>query len=267
MKQVFASLLPGLMLLACNSAEKEAPPDPMDGVYQMTSQSFQGENYDTTLTSNQQLKIFDGTFMMYTRYNPADSNSAFGIGTYTVSGDTVTENILFTASDTLMNDSPRTYRLLVQKSVVGYNQIIPQIEDANGTYKLTEFYDSKGSDVTCPLDGVWKLAKQYYLENGDTVWVVGTQYKVYHKGYFVWGRTYLDSTNVRHTGIGWGKYAAEGDGKLKESVFSSTFSDTREQDFEISYQMNGDDGYQQTLTNSLGQRVTEVYERVKKPAS
>jgi hypothetical protein len=264
MKQVFVLLIPAFLLMACNRAEKAAGPDPMNGVYQMTSQSFKGDQIDTTLTSNQQLKIFNGDFLMYTRYNPADSNSAFGIGTYQVSGDTVTENIMFTASDTLMTDSPRSYRLLVEKSVVGYNQIIPRIEDANGTYQLTEKYDSKGADVSCPLDGVWKLAKEYYLENGDTMLVEGTQYKLYHQGYFVWGRTYTDSLGRRHTGIGWGRYTPEGEGKLKESVLSSTFPDTREQDFAIEYKLLGPDGYQQSLTNSNGVRTTEIYERVKK---
>lgn len=261
MKRVFVFCLPALFLLSCKQSEKEGP---MSGVYRMTTQAFQNETMDTTLTTGQQLKIFTGTYLMYARFNPADSASSFGIGTYTMSGDTIIEHISFTASDTTRNYTPRTYRLLIEHIPGGYKQIIPQIEDANGAImKLTETYDSVGTDATCPLDGVWAMQRQYYLEGGDTVWVPGTQFKVYHKGYFIWGRSYADSNNTLRTGMGYGKYTPKEDGVLQETVLSSTFPDIRTQDFVIDYVVTNEDEYQQTLTNSDGVRVTEMYKRMK----
>lgn len=52
-----------LAVLGCNGAETTADTS-MSGAYKMLSQSIKGGKTDTTVTSLQQLKIFNGDFMV-----------------------------------------------------------------------------------------------------------------------------------------------------------------------------------------------------------
>ena len=256
-----------ILFIIYSCAVPEDEPKQMVGVFQMQTQSFKGENMDTTITTGQQLKIFNGEHIMYARFNPTDSLSAFGVGSYSTSAnmDTITENIFFSSYDSLPNETPRTYNLHIEKTLEGYNQIIPAIENPRGgTYKLTEEYESTGTGETSPLEGLWKLTHHYSVRGKDTTHTTFTQYKIFYDGHFIWGRSYTDSLNKNRTAIGYGKLVTTGDGKLTETVLSSTLPAIREHDFDISFELKGEDGYRQIFQDSEGFTIIEDYERVKK---
>ena len=48
---------------------------------------------------------------MYANVNSPDSVSSFGIGSYTASGDTVSENVIYSASDSTSDDTARSFML------------------------------------------------------------------------------------------------------------------------------------------------------------
>lgn len=259
MKQVLAILL--LAAFCCNSApEKEALN--MQGAYSMVSQSIKNATFDTTITSMKQLKIFTADFMMYANVEPADSVSGFGVGTYSISMDTIHETIFFNASDSSSSDSAATYHLTITKTDKGYTQVIPEI--GTDKYQLTEAYTTVGTAATSAMDGLWKAVKMYQIKGTDTVTNESNQYKMYSAGHFMFGHTWADSTKKLHTGIGFGTFTMEGTTKIKEHVDATTYSEIRGQDVELEIEMTGTDEYKQTITGKDGTKNVEFYKRVKK---
>ena len=55
-----------------------------------------------------------------------------------------------------------------------------------------------------------------------------------------------------------------GNNKVKESMNSSTTYMVRDHDFDIDIEMNGKDGFTQTINNKDGSKSVEFYERLKK---
>jgi hypothetical protein len=261
MKQVLAILF--LAAIGCNNApEKEALA--MSGAYSMLSQSVKGEKVDTSYTSLKQLKIYTDDQMMYANVNPADSVSSFGVGSYSSSMDTITETVLYNASDSSSSDSAQSYHLTIQKTEKGYSQVIPEIGMGAQKIKLTEEYETVGTKTTSPLDGLWKMTKGYNVKGTDTSKSDGIQYKIYNAGHFMFGNTWTDSTKKLHTGIGFGTFTMDGTTKVKESVTASTYYQIRGQSFDIEIEMTGTDEFKQTLTSKDGSKIIEYYQRVKK---
>lgn len=259
MKQVLAIIL--LAAIGCNNApDKEAMN--MSGAYSMVSQSIKGGTTDTTVTSMKQLKIFTADFMMYANVEPADSVSGFGVGTYSINMDTITENVMFNASDSSSNDSAANYHLVITKTEKGYTQVISEI--GSEKYKLTEVYTTVGTAVTTPIDGLWKAVKSYDIKGADTTKNEPTQYKIYHAGHFMFGHTWADSTKKLHTGMGFGTFVMEGNTKIKEHVEASTYAQIRGQNVDLEIEMTGTDEYKQTITGTDGTKSVEFYKRVKK---
>jgi len=267
MKRLFAALpllLLAILLVKCNAEKKKMKQ--MTGIYRMTSQNFKSDNYDTTITTGRQLKIFSGEYMMYTRYNPVDSASSFGIGTYNTEKDTITENITFTASDSITNATPRTYSLIIKKTDNGYIQIIPKIQDASGQiFELTEEYTEESKGDKTPLEGIWHLTKRYLLHGSDTTMLPAwNQYKVYMNNHFMWGNAYEDQNGRKQTSIGFGLVTPVSDGKIKETGTASSLREVEGHEFTIGYTMNGKNEYTQAITNNDGTVSVEVYERLNK---
>lgn len=117
----------------------------MPGAYKMTSQSIKNANIDTTSTSSQQLKIYTDDYMMFAGFNPADSSSSFGIATYSAAKDTVTESLLYYASDSTIDETATDFKLLITKTATGFKQVIPELELEGQKSSLTEAYDSAGT--------------------------------------------------------------------------------------------------------------------------
>jgi len=260
-----------LLLTACNNAEKHESMS-MPGAYKMLYQKVKGGTTDTTFTALQQQKIYTDEYMMYANFNPSDSVSNFGIGTYiikpdiAISGaktDTVTEHVFYNGNDTTKSETLHHFKLLIEKTGVGYKQIIPGIESDSVKFTLTEDYENVGTQVTTPLDGAWKMEKEFIVKGKDTTVVAATQFKVYYAGHFIWGHTYEDAAKKTHTGIGFGTFTLSGTDKLKESVTVSTYAGARNHDFDIALEMNGTDSFKQTITTDSSKQV-ETYTRLKR---
>ena len=254
-----------IILIACNSADKKDAVKE-EGAWKMLSQNFKSDKTDTTYTTLQQLKIFTGDHMMYANVNSPDSASSFGVGSYDISGDTITEHVVYTSSDSIKDDTVRTYKLFIEKTDKGYRQIIPDIMGMGDTihYKLTEDYESAGTATKTPLDGVWKLTKAISIKGKDTTVQMITQYKTIYGGHIIWGHTGKDSLNKTYTGVGFGKFEMSGNNKAKELMETSTYSVVRGQSFELDISLNGDDEFTQTLVDKDGTKGVETYQRVKK---
>jgi len=251
-----------LFLIGCKTEEKKEAAA-MPGAYNMLSQHVKVDKTDTTYTDYAQLKIFTGDYMMYAGLNSPDSVSGFGIGSYTSSSDSVTETVIYSASDSAKSDSVSNYNLMIAKTPKGYRQVISGMQTSNGPLELTEEYETVGSADKSPLDGAWKQIKSYWIKGTDTTVNTGTQYKTYGAGHFIWGNTYADSTKKIHTGIGFGKFTMNGN-KVKESVTASTYHEVRGKDVDIDVQMDGNDAFTQSYVNADSTKNVEVYQRLKK---
>lgn len=250
-----------LFITGCSTADKKDVS--MPGAYKMLSQNVQYDKVDTTYTTTLQMKIYTEDYMMYTNVNSLDTISSFGIGTYSADKDTITENVIYSASDTTATENPGKYKLIIEKTANGYKQIIPEILTQGRNIKLTEEYETAGTSVTSPLDGAWKQIKSYYVNGKDTTVNKVTQYKTYYAGIVVWGGTSTDSLNKLNTGTGYGKFEMTGN-KVKEAMIASTFYQVRGHDFDIDIEMNGTDGFTQTINNADRSKSVEVYVRLKK---
>lgn len=252
-----------IALYAVSCKTKESPK--MPGAYLMISQTLNDGKKDTKLTSLKQLKIYTDDLMMYSQVNPADSVSTFGVGSYTATDSgTVIENRIFSARDSTFTSTPETFKLNITKTPDGYEQVIPELVTDSQKYKLTEVYQTVGTSVKTPLDGMWKEVNSYSVRGNDTIKNVRTQFKSFYAGYFMFGSSYKDSLNKNHTGIGFGTFEMIGDNKVKETDLNSTFSIIAGQTFNIDIEMAGTDKYKQTINNADGSRSVEHYERLKK---
>lgn len=262
MKKLLFSVMV-LGIAGCSTSSVKDKPN-MPGTYLMTSQTVNDGTRETKYTDLKQLKIYTDDFMMYVQVNPSDSISAFGVGTYTADTGTVTENVIYSASDTNFVATPSTFKLTIKTTVDGYEQVIPQIVTDSQNYKLTEVYQKVGTATTTPLDGVWKEVRSYNLRGKDTLKTTRTQYKGFYHGYFMFGHTFIDSAAKKHTGIGFGTFQMINDKKIKETDLNSTYSIIAGNTFDVDIEMTGPDQYRQTLTNADGTTGVEYYERVKK---
>ena len=235
----------------------------MPGVYKMKSQSLKSQTLDTTYLELQQLKIYTGEYMMYANFYARDSTSSFGVGSYNTMKDTVTEHVIYSASDSVKDDTPRSYKLFIGKRDSGYNQVIIDMESQGQKITLSEDYTSVGTAVKTPMDGVWKEAKTFYIKGNDTTKYNTTQFKAYFDGYYIWGNTYSDSARKNHTRMGFGKFAMTAPGKMTESCITSTHYQLRGQDINIDIEMNGNDEYKQTINYPNNEKSVEIYQRLK----
>lgn len=235
----------------------------MPGAYNQLSQHVKTDKVDTTYTTFPQMKIYTDDYMMYANINSPDSISGFGIGSYNSSADTVIENVIYSAADTAKYDTASLYTLMITKTPKGYKQVISGMQTQNGPMELTEEYENVSAGDKSSLDGAWKQIKGYSIKGGDTTANTSTQFKTYGAGHFIWGHTYADSSNKIHTGIGFGTFSLNGI-KLKESVVASTYYQARAKDFDIDIQIDGTDGFTQTMFNADSSIGVEVYQRLKK---
>jgi hypothetical protein len=258
---LFVSVI--LLCTAC-TANKDALVIP--GAYKMDSTSIKTSVSDTTYRNTNQLKIYTADFMMYADVNDGDSVSRFGIGTYSISGDTLTEKVIFSADDSVRNDVTATYKLFIEKTPLGYRQRIAGITSANGqTMDMTEYYHALNLSPASAMDGAWKLTGAYYVKGNDTAWQQNNmQYKLYHAGYIIWGHSMKDSAGKVETGVGFGRFKMQGDSTVKESMMTSTYSSVSGHDFDIRVERMGNDMFKQTITYDDGGKAVELYERIKK---
>ncbi len=253
-----------LFLIGCTGSEKTESFN-MPGAYKMLSLSVKSGKTDTTYTNSNQFKIYTGDYMMYANINSPDSISAFGIGSFSMDKDTITENVIYTSNDSSSSDKPASFKLAIKKTDKGYQQFITGMENNAGEkIDMTESYESVGVAATSALDGAWKEVKRLWIKGKDTTVNTGIQFKIYFAGNCMWGHSFKDSLNKIHTGIGYGKFTMTGNNKLKESMIASSYSSVRGHDFDIDIELIGKDGFKQTMNNPDGTIGVEIYERLKK---
>lgn len=250
-----------ILIVSCNSSSKKAPD--MEGAYLMTSQTVNDGTKETNYSDVKQLKIYTGKGVMYAQVIAEDSTSSFGVGSYTSDTSGVTENIIYTSHDSTFNDSAKSYKLIINKTADGYNQVIPDIMINNANSKLTEVYQSVGKKQKSPLDGVWKQTKSYEIKGKDTMWYNRTEYKAFGNGYFMFGQTAKDSSGKITTGIGFGTFSMVGNNQMKETDLNSTYAIIAGQSFMIDVNLNGNDAYRQIIIHPDSSRTVEFYERLK----
>lgn len=262
MKKLFFSLIV-FVAISCNTTPVKETPN-MPGTYFMNSQTLNDGVKDTKYTDLKQLKIYTDSLVMYTQVNPADSVSAFGVGTYTADTGTVTENIIYAGSDTSFNATPQSFKLNITNTPEGYEQVIPEIVSGSIKYKLTEVYQKVGNTSKSPLDGIWKEVNSYTVNGKDTIKNERTQYKAFYSGYFMFGHTFVDSASKKHTGVGFGTFVMNGNNEMKETDLNSTYAIIAGQSFNVNIEMDGNDNYKQTINYPDGSKSVEFYERLKK---
>lgn len=236
----------------------------MSGAYTLQQQWIMQEGADTVFTRVQQLKMYNGDFVMYAGIAPGDSTCSFGVGTYSVRSDTITEAIFFSASNTVMSSMDKKYRLLVSKEGKGFKQVIPDFDKRKGKKRtLSETYTSVGITLASPLDGLWKEDKAYFVVDQDTSIFKATQYKMYHAGYFIYGQIWFDTQKKMHTAAGFGSFSFEGKDNLKEHVLVSTYNMFVNKTVEVTLEMLGTDKFKQTIYLPDGSQTVEHYSRIK----
>lgn len=252
------------LIISCNSSSNKTPH--MQGTYMMTSQTVNNGKTKTNYSQIKQLKIYTDKYVMYTQVDAGDSSSLFGVGSYTSDTGGVTENIIYTSSNSTFDSTGKSYKLLITKTVSGgYNQVIPGIVIDSIKSKLTEVYERVGNSQKTPLDGVWKQTKSYNLKGADTTWYKRTEYKAFNDGYFMFGLTDKDSTGKITTGVGFGTFSMQGENQMKETDLNSSYAIIAGQSFIIDIKLDGNDNYEQTVTNSDSTKTVEFYERLKLP--
>lgn len=264
MKQPFYALALLLLAACSNNSAPQKNAVSMPGVYKMVYQQEKTSKKDTTTTSLQQVKIYTDGYMMFANYSAPDSVGNFAVGSYTMAGDTLTENVFYGAGDTVKSADLRSFKLYIEKTDSGYKQIIPEIESEGEKSTLTEGYDRIGKPDSTAVDGLWELQKAMWIIRKDTVPVISKQFKMYYQGHFIWGHTYEDSLKKTHTGIGYGTFTMSAPGKLKESATTSTSHYVRGLHFDIAVQLDGPDAFTQTITEPDSSRSVEYYKRVKR---
>src|SRR5258705_4952878 len=175
MRIVLASAL--LFLIACNGGDEKEDVK-VEGAWKMLSQNLKSDKTDTTNNSLQQLKIFTGDHMMYANVNSPDSASSFGVGSYEVTADTIAEHVFYTSTDSVKDDTARTFKVFIEKTNKGYKQVIPDIVSDGIHYKLTEEYELAGAETKTALDGALKPVKAIAIRGKDTTVQSLTQYQV-----------------------------------------------------------------------------------------
>lgn len=251
-------------LVGCKSSKNDTKPH-MPGVYSMQSQTIDDGKDKTVLKDLKQLKIYTDKYYMYVQYNPSSSVYSFGLGSYAVNDSgKVIETSIYTAGDTAFTTDQNKYNLDITTSIDGYKQFIPEIIIGGQKSTLTEEYTRSGTDVTTPLDGVWKESNFYVVNGNDTTAHERTQYKSFYHGYFMYGQYNLnDSTNTHSTGMGFGTFKMENDHQIKETDLNSSFNIVPGQVYTIDIEMINENSYKQTLTQPDGSKHIEIYQRFK----
>jgi hypothetical protein len=253
-----------LLLAACKGAEKK-PDVSVAGSYNMLSQHVTNTTMDTSLRAIQYKIYTDDGLMLYVQCHDVDSLSSWGMGDYTVAGDSVYESIRFSASDT-SDSNGGTAALGITKTDKGYKQVIQYTDSAKTL--LTEEYESIGdSTKKTGLDGMWKLSDYYEKKGSDSSNYFKTfvsAYKSYNAGVFAWAHEYADSSGKKSTAVGLGSFTVDGN-KLHETMKASSYRNLSGQKFEADVIQNGNDSYTQVRPGADSTAtVYEVYIRVKK---
>jgi len=258
MKNFLISLVFIVQISSCDTKQAGTS---MSGIYRIESSSRKNSKTDTLIATQNQFKLYTDDYYAYVNLNE-NTSSNFGIGYYRAKGDDLTENNLFSTG---VLDSPAAYRLKIERTEQGYRQVIDNITIDGLPTRLVEEYISIPAAGKSPLDGTWKLTSFCKITSSDTVCEQRIQYKIFHKGYFMFlqGIKSGNEGNGYKNNFGFGHFNIAGD-KLSETNLFSTFSTMVDQSVAVEIKLLGDDEFVQTIASDLeGERVIETYKRLK----
>lgn len=143
-KIVSLVLLSGMVVILLSASNKNSSvnSNSLEGVWELEYQYIWENNeiVDTLYNFDgyRQVKMFSKGKVMWTRYNPADSNEWFGYGTYEIKGNILEEQLEY-ASDAMMKivDTVQVFRFEVDFTSKGYSQT--SLDDEGNRYN-TETY-------------------------------------------------------------------------------------------------------------------------------
>jgi hypothetical protein len=249
-----------LLLISCNYNHKKDLPD-VRGVFNLLSASAA----DTTIAKQKKLKIYANDCFMYLSINPADSVSAFGIGTYTTDAGKVTENMVYSAADTIVNTTAFSRTLNIKQNDKGFEQTIPVTIPGNKKKQVIEEYASVGTTQKSPLDGAWKQTAEYSIKGNDTTKLFNEmQWKIFFGGYWAAGLVFTDSLQKKYTGIIYGKFTTVSNKEIKENVSVATLNAFIGHVYDVSIDIKNNDSFSQVLTAPNGTKYLVEFIRVKK---
>jgi len=249
-----------IFIAGCNNKPANAP---INGVYNMLSQTFKGDMLDSTFTQLKQLKVYNDGYVIYARVNTADSIGAFGLGTYSMDSGKLTENIVFSATDTLADVNAFSVSENITHTNKGFTMTVPNINADQGKMSVTEEYESVGTETKSKLDGVWKQVSGYSYKDKDTVFWNDVQYKAFYAGHFIYGNyTGLNGVN-KGTYTSFGTFSLN-DNTLQQIINSSSTPGLNGKTVNIKISFMDDNTYHETHDAPNGRTEVIVYQRMKK---
>ena len=257
----FIFLLLAVVGLGCGCHTPQAPVN-IAGAYDMVTQTFGGNVLDTTFTQHKQLKLYTGRFMMYVRLSPADSLSSYGVGTYTISGNRLVENIVYSAADTIAIKTPDSDTMVVTQTADGMEQARPNIRSDKGDISLKEVYHRVDTAVLSPIDGCWKQVSGYSVKGTDTVRWADVQYKAFFAGNFAFGNVETDKRGITHAGVSYGTFTMAGN-TVNETITASSWPALNGQHVAVEITVNSPDVFTQTIRQQDGTTEVLRYERLR----
>ena len=247
-----------VFFFSCNNFKKESP---ISGIFRIESKSIKNPLLDTFYSDQNQVKIYTDEFYAYTNLKE-DSTAAFGIGFYEANGDQLVEHNMYSTSAL---DTPYVFKLKIEKAEERYKQTIDQMKINGVPTKLVEQYVSIPAVGTSAIDGIWKLSRYCQVVGKDSLFEKRVQYKIFHKGYFMFVQdmhSNTDSTKLR-SGFGFGIFELKND-QISETNLFSTYASIIDKKVSLNVIFDGDDDYYQIMPSDVeGQKTVEFYTRVK----
>lgn len=262
MKKVTAAA--GIMMLISSCSHNLDISRELPGTYFMTSQTVEQEGKKMTFNQLKQLKVYTDSQFMYTQLNPADSVSSFGVGSFTVMGDSLVEHAVYSSRGSVVDSQPAAYHLFINMTSDGYDQVIGAIKINGVPSALTESYNRSPKTITSPLDGIWKEVKGYGVSaKNDTSVYKRIQYKAFWNGYFMFGHTVQGDSGKVSTGMGFGNFEMVSNKQFRETDLNSSYPIIAGNTFTIELDMPDKDHFSQTIRNNDGSYSVEFYEKLK----
>ena len=138
----FTAAALALVLIAASGSEDSDTLHSLDGVWELQHQFIYEDNQvqDTlyNLEGYRQVKMYSRGKVMWTRYNPVDTDQWFGYGTYELKGNYLEERLEY-ASNAMMKivDTVQVFRFELEIDDDHYSQISV---DPDGTRHVAENY-------------------------------------------------------------------------------------------------------------------------------
>lgn len=125
---IFGCIFAAIVLIAANKKNPPAELISLEGVWELQHQFIfeDGKVQDTlfNLDGYRQVKMYSKGKVMWTRYNPADTNEWFGYGTYTIKNGMLEERLEY-ASNSMMKiiDTVQVFKFELEMKRKAYSQV------------------------------------------------------------------------------------------------------------------------------------------------